>query len=492
MKKISQLSLLIFAVMWNQMQNQTTPPIHLRILNWLETSYEKLDTRLLLMAFRSCGKSTLVGIFCAWVLYRNPNMRMMVLAADDALARKMVRNVKRIIERHPLTAGLKPQEIDQWGSDRFTVKRGQELRDPSMLARGITSNITGARADMIIYDDVEVPNTSNTVEEREELRERLTESRFILTPQGFQIYVGTPHTYDTIYATNMDTQKVDQGDAFLNDFQSCIVPILNDEGESAWPNRFPIADINAMRKQVGPNKFASQMMLQPVNIAEGRLDVTKLHFYQGDLDYKEVTQKPILFLNGKQLVSCSAWWDPAFGSAHGDASVFALVFTDEDGQYYLHHIEYIRVKASDKDDEATQQCKKICDLISRFFVPYITIEINGIGKFLPSILRRELRAAGVNCAVVEHTSRTNKSHRILESFDAVMAAQALNINESVKATPFLTEMREWNPSAKNGRDDGVDAVAGALSQEPIIMAMGMVKGRRQNWQPPAKIFKAKT
>ncbi len=445
MKKISQLSLPIFAVMWNQMQNQTTPSIHLRILNWLETSYEKLDTRLLLMAFRSCGKSTLVGIFCAWVLYRNPNMRMMVLAADDALARKMVRNVKRIIERHPLTAGLKPQEADQWGSDRFTVRRWQELRDPSMLARGITSNITGARADMIIYDDVEVPNTSSTTEARAELRERLTESRFILTPQGFQIYVGTPHTYDTIYTTDNDTQNVDQGDAFLNDFKSCIVPILNSGSTSAWPERFPINEINAMKKQVGPNKFSSQMMLQPVNIAEGRLDVGRLHFYQGDLDYKEVMQKPILFLNGKQMISCSAWWDPAFGSANGDASVWALVFTDEDGQYYLHHIEYIRVKAHDHDDEATQQCKKISDLISHFFVPSITIEINGIGKFLPSILRRELRGAGVNCAVVEHTSRTNKSQRILEAFDAVMAAQALNINEAVKATPFLTEMREWNP-----------------------------------------------
>jgi hypothetical protein len=72
-----------------------------------------------------------------------------------------------------------------------------------------------------------------------------------------------------------------------------------------------------------------------------------------------------------------------------------------------------------------------------------------------------------------------------------MAAQALNINESVKKKPFLTEMREWNPSAKNGRDDGLDAVAGALAQEPIIMAIGKVKGTRQNWQPSAQIFKAK-
>jgi len=351
----AKIKLNLFAVVWNQMQNQTTPIVHLRILRWLEASYKNLDTQLLLMAFRACGKSTLIGIFCAWLIYTKPSIRILVMAADDALARKMVRNVKRILERHPLTKNLVPTSADQWASDRFTVNRDLELRDPTMLARGITSNITGARADMIICDDVEVPNTSNTQEARLELRERLTESRFILTPQGTQIYVGTPHTYDTIYRT----KKTDDCDAFLNDFNKCVVPILDDKNESAWPERFPMADIESMKRQVGPNKFASQMMLQPVNIAEGRLDVSNLKFYDGALDYKEVMQKPVLYLNGKQMVSCSAWWDPAFGSSTGDASVFALVFTDADGFYYLHHIDYIRVNSADDDDEATQQCKKI-------------------------------------------------------------------------------------------------------------------------------------
>jgi len=411
----------------------------------------------------------------------------LILAADDMLARKMVRNVKRILERHPLTSNLKPSDKDQWANDRFTVNRDMELRDPTMLSRGITSNITGARADMIIYDDVEVPNTSNTHEARLELRERLTESRFILTPQGTQIYVGTPHTYDTIYRT----EKTDDCDAFLDGFSDFRVPILNDDNESVWPERFPISDIESMKRQVGPNKFASQMMLEPVNIAEGRLDVSQLKFYDCELDYKEVMQKPVLYLNGKQMMSCSSWWDPAFGSATGDASVFALVFTDADGHYYLHHIDYIRVNAADDDDEATQQCKKIAALLAQYYVPSVTVEINGIGKFLPAILRRELRASGVHVSVIEYASRVPKSQRILESFDAIMAAESLSVSQSVRRTPFITEMREWRPSAKNGRDDGLDSVAGALSQEPIRIASGKQKGERKNWIPSARVFKAK-
>lgn len=483
----------LFAVVWNQTQAQTTPIVHLQILRWLETSWNASDTRLLLMAFRSCGKSTLVGIFAAWLIYRNPNMRIMVLAADTILARKMVRNVKRIIERHPLTSHLKPSKLDQWASDRFTVNRDHELRDPSMIARGITSNITGSRADIIIYDDVEVPNTCMTLDKRTELRERLSESTFILSAGGTQLYVGTPHCYDTIYATDQASQNPDQSDAFLDGFADLRVPIVNADGESAWAERFPLSDINALQRQVGPNRFASQMMLEPVNIAEGRLNPSQLQFYHGALEYTEAQQKPVLTLNGKRLVSCSAYWDPAFGAAGGDGSVMAVVFTDADGHYYLHHLAYIRTTQNASDDEATQQCKQIVAICNEFYVPSVTVEINGIGRFLPAILKREMRASRMHCAVVEQTSRIPKSQRILEGFDAVMAARALSVHQSVKATPFLNEMREWKPSATHARDDGLDAVAGALSQEPIRIARGGGGAKNhQGWQGTSSIFKTKS
>ncbi len=66
------------------------------------------------------GKSTVVGLFCAWVLYRENSARILVMAADYALAKKMVRNVKRIVEQHPLAKHLKPAKLDQWAADQFT------------------------------------------------------------------------------------------------------------------------------------------------------------------------------------------------------------------------------------------------------------------------------------------------------------------------------------------------------------------------------------
>lgn len=462
---ITEADFKLFLALWNQRQNLITPDIHFRIANWLEHAWKSGDKNLLLMAFRSSGKSTLVGIFAAWLLYTRADLRILVLSADMTLAKKMVRNVKRIIERHPLTTNMKPDKPDQWASDRFSVKRMMERRDPSMMAAGVTSNITGSRADVIICDDVEVPNTCDTAEKRESLRERLAELSYVAEDESAtQLYVGTPHTYYSIYTDNPRVE-IGEDEAFLKEYKRLEIPLLDSDGDSIWPERFGAAQIAHMKRQSGPNKFNSQMMLRPVNITEGRLDPSLLQIYDHELDYTKELQA--LFLGETKLISASAWWDPAFGSAKGDRSVLAILFADAEGNYYLHHIAYIKPRGSDEADEATQQCRQIAQLAKIHYLPSLAVEINGIGKFLPSILRNELAKAKAPCTVQDMASTRPKDIRILEAFDAVMAAQKLYVHRSVLQTPFMTEMQEWRPGSSRGHDDGLDAVAGALSLQPV-------------------------
>jgi len=369
-----------FIKIWNQRTKVTTPDLHLNIAGWLQYAWEKGDKRLLLMAFRSAGKSTIVGLFAAWLLYRNNDLRILVLAADFSLAKKMAQNTKRIVERHPLTAKLKPKNAEQWASDRFTIKRIFESRDPSMMAKGITSNITGSRADVIICDDVEVPNTCDTADKRVELRDRLAEMEYVLTPDGTQLYVGTPHHYHTIYAKEPRIELGEEQE-FLQGFKRHEVPILDKVGKIAWAEKYSKTDIARMKRAAGPNKFASQMMLQPRNIAEGRLNPKLLKIYDHELDYTKELRT--LFIGQTKLVSVSAFWDPAFGSAKGDHSVMAVVFSDAKGNYYLHHMAYIKTNDAIEQDEATQQCKAIAHIAKTHYLPSITVETNGIGKFLP-------------------------------------------------------------------------------------------------------------
>lgn len=473
----------LFLAVWNQIQGLQTPHVHFKIAEWLQESWDVGDRRLLLMAFRACGKSTLVGLFVAWLLYRDPNLRIMILSAESQLASKMVSNIRRIVERHPFTQHLKPRVPEQWSGDRFTVIRDRELRDPSVLARGVSANITGTRADVIICDDVEVPNTCSTADKRAQLREILDETNFILVPDGTILYVGTPHSYYSIYA---DTPRAEIGEeaSYLQGYKRLLVPILNIRGESAWPERYSEEDIFQQKQKAGPHKFKSQMMLEPVNILEGRLDPSQLQFYNEDIAYKEIHKKPVLFIGEQEMVSASAWWDPSFGGRGNDHSVMAIIYSDDRGNKYIHNVSYIKISENSDLDEATQQCQKVVTLIKQYFLPSIAIEINGIGRFLPSILRKELGLAGVSCAVKELSSRTNKDIRILEAFDAPMAAQALFVHRDVVKTPFVNEMQEWQPGTSKGHDDGLDAVAGALSLEPdrikrVYSASMRVWGRNQ-------------
>ncbi|MBQ0013555.1 MAG: phage terminase large subunit [Proteobacteria bacterium] len=189
---------------WNQMLGYKTPPHHKQILKFLVDVLENDNHRGLLMAFRHSGKSTVVGIFAACALYMNPNLRILILSAHSGLASRMVGHIRNILENHPLCSELIPESKKEWAAGRLTVNRSIGIREPSVICQGITGNITGMRADLIICDDIEVPNTCNTEQKRNKLRERLRELDFILSPNGSLIYIGTPHTLDTIYRTDDD------------------------------------------------------------------------------------------------------------------------------------------------------------------------------------------------------------------------------------------------------------------------------------------------
>ena len=190
-----------FLDVWNKFIGLQTPIHHQKIMQLLVDVFNENPHRGLLNAFRHSGKSTVVGIFAACVLYHHPKTRILILSAESGLASRMVSHIKNILENHPWCEGILPDVKKEWGSHKITIKRPVGIREPSVICQGISGNITGMRSDLIICDDVEVPNTCNTVQKRINLRDRLRELDFILSPNGAMIYIGTPHTHDTIYKT---------------------------------------------------------------------------------------------------------------------------------------------------------------------------------------------------------------------------------------------------------------------------------------------------
>lgn len=452
---------------WNLEQGMTTPALHADMAGWLESRWRAGSRELLLLAFRDSGKSTLIGLFCAWLLYLDANRRVMVLAADTHLAKKMVRTVKRIVERHPLCQGMKPAKPELWGAEEFAISRDKVGRDPSMVAKGITANVTGSHADIVVCDDVEVPNTCGTAEKRLDLRQRLGEIAYVLSPGGTQLYIGTPHSFQSIYSRRACVEEGEEV-PFLDGFDRLEKPIFTGDGESAWPGRFPPEAIERIRRRSSVNKFASQMLLKPVSLEDGRLDADRLIPYDWELTPPQ-TARPSFLLGPHRLRSVRVWWDPALGLRDkkrrkaGDGSVAVLLGEDGEGRFFIHRALYLTVPSGSEEAAGAAQCRELAALVSETGVGLIHLEVNGVGAFLPETLRRTLREQGLSTVSVrEERSVQAKVDRILGSIDGPLHANLLYAHDSVIAGPLGREMREWRPRGRS-HDDGLDALAGAIA-----------------------------
>jgi hypothetical protein len=480
-----------FLWLWNHQHNEATPALHLDMANWLQARLEAGDRRLLLMAFRAAGKSSVVGLWCAWLLYRCPNRRILVLAADQALAGKMVLNVRRVVEQHPLCAPIRPHPAEEWAADRFTVRRRGAPRDPSMLARGIMANFTGSRADVIVADDVEVPNTADSVTKRAELRARLQEAGFVLTPRGTMLFIGTPHTEDSIYLDPGKPVPAGAGPPFLADCTRLVLPVLDQHGRSLWPERFPPEAIDALRRRAGPSRFLSQMMLEPMQPDAARLDPALLVRHDHAPLLHNGNGSAILRIGATRMVSVSAFWDPALGlPGRGDASVLAVLFVDAAGGYWLHRVAYLTHDPVSEEAAAAQLCRQVADIVAELLLPAVMVEGNGIGRFLPGLLQQELAQRRLRCEVRMHTSTRAKDERILGALEPVLAARALHVHDSVFATPLIQEMRDWRAGARGQRDDGLDALAGCILAQPVRLPRFAPPSTAPDWRPGALTYSA--
>jgi hypothetical protein len=73
------------------------------------------------------------------------------------------------------------------------------IEGPLRQVVGITGQLTGSRADIIIVDDVEVPKNSFTPAMRERIAMLVKEFDAVLKPGGRILYLGTPQVEESLY-----------------------------------------------------------------------------------------------------------------------------------------------------------------------------------------------------------------------------------------------------------------------------------------------------
>jgi hypothetical protein len=157
--------------------------------------------RLWIAAFRGVGKTWVTVAFVLWLLYCNPQLNILVVSASKAHADNFSIFCKRLLDEVPELAFLRPSGDQRNSNIAFDVGPAEADINPSVRSAGITGQITGSRADVIVADDIEVPNNSATQDQREKLLRRVGEFDDIIKPAETSriIFLGTPQSDQTMY-----------------------------------------------------------------------------------------------------------------------------------------------------------------------------------------------------------------------------------------------------------------------------------------------------
>lgn len=257
--------------------------VQLDIARFLSTG----PNRRFIQAFRGVGKTFITAAYVVWRLWKNPDLKVFICSANEAFATEVASFIKQIIHHEAgddLWAELRPRPDQRQSALAFDVGPAKADKSPSVKAVGITGQLTGSRADLVLSDDVEVPKNSETETMREKLSEKTKEYAAILKPGGEIIYLGTPQSESSIYRQ------------------------LPEKGYTVriWPARYPLASkLQAYGDHLAPmlkaDIEADPALMKPQASALGGAPTDPKRFDDMDLMEREAEYREAGFMLQYQL-----------------------------------------------------------------------------------------------------------------------------------------------------------------------------------------------
>ena len=448
-------------LVWKQLNLPVPTKVQYDLADYLQTS----PKRSIIQAFRGVGKSYITSAYVVWRLMLDPDLKIMVVSASKERADAFSMFTQRLIMEMPLLAHLIPDKDQLWSRIAFNVQGSMASHSPSVKSVGITGQLTGSRADLIIADDIEVPNNSQTQQMREKLTTLVTEFDAVLKPLDTSkiIYLGTPQTeeslYDALqdkgYITRIWPSRYPRPDQ-VNRYGDRIAPTLMDElianDKLEWqptdPMRFDEEDLLERELSYGRSGYALQFQLDtslsdadrhPLKLKDlivMSVDISKapekpIH---GTLSHLEVKDVPNLGMRGDRFYEpfkLSGDWVDYSGSVMAiDPSGRGSDETSYCVLKMLNGFLYCPDAGGVDGGYSGQTLESLVDIAKRNQVNYVLVESNfGDGMFSELIKPYFTKAYPVTLEEVRHSKQ--KELRIIDTLEPVMNQHRLVFDKDV-------------------------------------------------------------
>ena len=450
---------LFLQALWDQLDLPQPTRAQYAIADYLQNGPKRLQ----IQAFRGVGKSWITGAFVLWTLFKDPEKKIMIISASKERADNMSIFLQKLIIETPWLKHLQPKSDDsRWSRISFDVNCSPH-QAPSVKSVGITGQLTGSRADLMILDDIEVPGNSMTELMREKLLQLCTEAESILTPKDDSriMYLGTPQTTFTVYRKLAERSYRPfvwpaRYPRSLSNYEGLLAPQLQEDidmGAEAWdvtdPDRFDADDLIDREASMGRSNFMLQFMLDtslsdaekfPLKMAD--LIVTSVNPREAPdaivwcSDPSNVIKElPTVGLPGdyfyKPMQLQGEWGeyteticsvDP---SGRGSDETAAAYISQKNGFLYLHEMRAYRDGYSDTTLlDILRGCKK-------YNVSTLVIETNFGDGIVSELFKKHLQQTKQNIFVDEVRANVRKEDRIIDALEPVLNQHRLIVDRGV-------------------------------------------------------------
>tara|TARA_R110001592_G_scaffold358828_2_gene664264 strand:- start:542 stop:2173 length:1632 start_codon:yes stop_codon:yes gene_type:complete len=480
---------------WKHLNLPNPTPVQYDIADYLQCD----EKRIVIEAFRGVGKSWITSAFVCHQLLLNPQKNILVVSASKTRADDFSTFTQRLIGEMPMLQHLIPRDNQRHSKVSFDVAPATASHAPSVKSMGITGQLTGSRADIIIADDVESANNSQTQLMRDRLSETVKEFDAIIKPNtGRIIFLGTPQNEMSLY-NSLDergfktkiwtalvpdkTQRIGYGDKLAD-------IIVGKEGEPTDPLRFDSIDLMERLSSYGRSGFNLQFMLDTSLSDQNRypLKLNDLIVASGCSTWKDAPAKiqwasspeqikaidpdiPNVGLKGDYYVA-PMYMSEEFTAFEGCAMSIDPSGRGEDKTAYavlkmLHGVLYLVAQGSLEGGYSDDTMAVLSKIAKKHNVNYVVIESN-FGDGMATQLLKPIMAKIHPCEIEEVRHNIQKEKRIIDTLEPLMNSHRLVIddlliNEDFKNEPDHQLFRQMTRLTRDRgslrHDDAIDALA---------------------------------
>lgn len=459
--------------------NRVLGSVHEELLDWW-TRQEAKDHQLTLLP-RDHGKSAMIAYRVAWELTKDPTLRVLYISATAKLAEKQLGFIKTIFDSK-VHQRYWPQHVNpekgrraRWTNSEIELdhplREEEQIRDPSVMTAGLTTNIAGLHFDIAVLDDVVVYDNAYTMVGRKAVE---TQYSFLASVEGTgsqEWVVGTRYHPKDLYGImqemaepTFDEYGQVSGETDIYEVFERVVEDAGDgTGEFLWPKQkrgdgkwfgFDIKELARKKaKYLDKTQFRAQYYNDPTDPDSRPVDISKFQYY--DKKFLKL-EAGYWKYRGKRL-NLVASIDFAYSTRKAaDYSAIVVVGVDEDNNFYVLDIDRFRTS------DISEYFKHILHLSNKWSFRKLIAEVTAAQQAIVKSLKQDYFAPHGLSIKVDEVKPTRHEGSKEERMEAVLVPRYDNMQvyhyRGGNCQVLEEELGSYNPA----HDDVKDALASAI------------------------------